>query len=132
MERTDTMGSELKPTGRYILTIERVLKSSIGKEGGPQYPGYKWFFHIDHFDGETDITDFNIFMFKSQMAEILRAVDAKEVSPEVFEWEMNDVKGKRIECQLVHVEIKDKKREQLIEIKKVEKQAESGEVAWDE
>lgn len=146
MEKTNTTGIEIKPKGKYILEIERVIKSMIGKDGGKQYPGYKWFFIIRFFDGDIDIDNFNMFMFKSQMGEILRAIGAKEVEAGVFEWELADAKGKIIECHLEHVDIGGKLREQLIEVKEYDdvggfpesklnkpSQENSGEeVAWDE
>lgn len=136
-ERTDTTGIELKPKGKYVLEIERVIKSQIGREGGKQYPGYKWYFIVRFCDVDIDFDNFNMFMFKSQMAEILRAIDAKEVSDGIFEWELNDAEGKMIECHMAHVDINGKLRDQLIEVKSFkenihEKTVNADDVAWDE
>ncbi len=133
-ERTDTSGFELKPKGEYVLEVERVIKSQIGKEGGPTYPGYKWFFEIRACDQELDVDKMNMFMFKSQMGDILRAIGAKEGPEGVFEWEFDDAEKKIIKCHLTHVEVNGKLREQLIEIvpfteKLPPKEPEA--VAWD-
>ena len=134
MERTDTSGIELKPKGMYILKIERVIKSSIGKEGQRQYPGYKWYFEIMQTDSGFETDSFDMFMFKSQMGELLRSLGCKEASEGVFEWELDEVKGKVIKAHMAHVDIKGKLREQLIEI--APNPATSGNTdnikAWDE
>ena len=136
-ETTNTSGAELKPSGGYILEVEKVIKKTIGKEGGKQYPGYEWTFDIRHCDVACDDNNFRIFMFKSQMAELLRALDAVEVTKEVFEWDPAEVIGKLIACHNVHTDINGKMRDTLIEIKKhtdvvpqAKKTAEQ--VAWDE
>ena len=115
-ERTDTTGVELKPKGHYCLRIDRVIKSSIGKEGQKQYPGYKWYFDVMSTDSGFDTDSFDMFMFKSQMGDILRTCGAKEISEGIFEWNLEDMTGKVIECEMAHVDVKGKLREQLIEI----------------
>jgi len=133
MEKTDTTGIELMPKGQYTLSIEKVYKTEIGKEDGPKYPGYKWFFHVDNSDADPERTDFNLFMFKSQMGDLLKALGAKETKSGVFEWEMTEQIGKIINCHIAHVDVKGKLREQLIEIKAVKKKNKKDKaVAWDE
>jgi len=135
-ETTDTTGIELMPKGSYTLSIEKVFKTEIGKEKGPKYPGYKWFFHVDNSDADPERTDFNLFMFKSQMGDLLKVLGCKEVKDGVFEWELTDVVGAVIDCHMAHVEVKGRLREQLIEIKphKVSKTDDKPEKekAWDE
>jgi hypothetical protein len=65
------------------------------------------------------------------MEDILRAIGAKEVSAGIFEWELDDAKGKNIECEMAHVDIKGRLRDQLIEVVASKKPIQ-GEKAWDE
>lgn len=136
MERTNTNSYELKQKGNYLLEIEKVIKKSIGKEGGKQFPGYEWTFTVRQCDVELDNNNLKMFMFKSQMGDILRAVGAKELSPGDFEWDMNAVKGKLIKCYLTHQDVKGQLRESLIEIKihpeNVPVKTQASEKAWDE
>ena len=119
-EKTDTTGIELNPKGEYHLSVNKVIKKSIGKEGGTQYPGYEWDFHIEFSDADPEKTDFRLFMFKSQMGDLLKALGCKEVKEGVYEWELDSVNGKTISCHLAHVDVSGKLREQLIEVKGVE------------
>lgn len=116
-ERTNTNQYELKPVGSYILEITKVLKKSIGPKEGRQYPGYEWSFEIRNSDKELEDNNFKHFMFKSQMADLLRTLGAKEVAPNDFEWEMDEQIGKCIKCELIHQDVNGKIREGLIEIK---------------
>lgn len=116
-ERTNTNAYELKPAGSYTLEIIRVIKKSIGPKEGRQYPGYEWAFDIRQSSVDLDDNNFKHFMFKSQMAELLRVLGAEEITPGEFQWNMEAVKGKIIDCELIHQDINGKLREGLINIK---------------
>lgn len=137
-KETTNTGFEILPKAHYILEIDKVIKTQIGREGGKQYPGYKWFFTVRQCNVDLDSNNFNLFMFKSKMGDLLRALGVEEVSQDVFTWDTDDVKGKVIECDLIHEDINGRLREGLIEIKpysvnvKDPNQKPNEEVAWDE
>lgn len=125
-ERTNTSDRILVPEDHYEAMINKVDRKEI--KGG--YIIYEWNF-------EALVKEktfyFKIGMFSSQMAELLRAIGAKEVSPNDFEWDRELVKGLTMSFNVVHTT--DKKgviREQLSDIKllsaptKQEKQ----DIAW--
>jgi hypothetical protein len=77
---------------------------------------------------------FSISLFSSQMADLLRAVGAQEVTKNKFLWDSDNVIGCTVEFNIVHAA--DKKgtiREQLSDIKMltgVPTKQESQDIAW--
>lgn len=121
---TTETGRTLLPESHYVAMINNVKEKEI--PGG--YIVYEWAFESE----ESDKTKyFNISMFSSQMADLLRALNCKEVSKNRFEWESEQVIGYTIEFNIVHVA--DKKgvvREQLSDIKLLTQIPKKDDIAW--
>lgn len=110
-KQTTETGKTLVPASHYDAMITGVKRKEI--KGG--YIIYEWNFEA-LVDGQT--FQFTISLFSSQMTELLKAIGAKEVSANKFEWDDESVVGLTLGFNLVHVE--DKKgniREQLSDIK---------------
>lgn len=110
MKQTTETGKVLIPESNYEATITKVRKKEVR-----EYIMYDWSF-------ESLVDDkpfyFVITLFSSQMSDLLKALGAKEVSKNKFEWDDQEVVGNTLSFNIVHVE--DKKgivREQLSDIK---------------
>lgn len=108
-EITET-GRTLVPESHYEATIQK-----IDRKEPKGFIIYEWKF-------EALVNDkpfyFGINLFSSQMAELLRALGAKETTANRFEWETEDYVGVTISFNLLHQA--DKKgviREVLSDIK---------------
>jgi len=116
-ERINT-GFDKKPQGKYILEVVSIKKKTItGKTSGRTFAAYECNFEVRQCDQELDDNTLRILYFKSQMGDLLRALEAKEISPDQFEFDTEEVKGKLIECQLFWQIVSGVERETLIEIK---------------
>lgn len=128
---TTETGRTLVPESHYVAMVRDVKEKRV-----KEYVLYEWSF-------EAEVNEkpfyFGLTMFSSQMADLLRALGAKEVTTNKFEWDTEDVIGLTVEFNVCHVP--DKKgiiREQLSDIKlmtvipKKEVQKPKEEVAWDE
>lgn len=108
-QTTDTSGKTLVPENHY----PNVMVASVKRKEVKEFIIYEWVF-------ESDDMTFKLGMFASQMAELLRALGATEVSPNKFDWDDEAVIGEHLSFNVVHVA--DKKgviREQLSDIKKI-------------
>lgn len=112
-KQTTETGRTLIPESHYEAMINSVKRKEI-----KEFIIYEWSF-------EALVSEkpfyFSISLFSSQMADLLKALGAKEVSKNKYEWDDEEVVGKTIEFNLVHVA--DKKgvlREQLSDIKLME------------
>lgn len=110
VKQTTETGRSLIPEDHYDAMINSVKRKEI-----KEFIIYEWSF-------EALVNDkpfyFSISLFSSQMAELLRALGANEVSKNKFEWDDEEVVGKTISFTLAH--IADKKgvvRETLSDIK---------------
>lgn len=126
MKQTTETGRTLIPEASYQSVITKVIRKEI-----KEYIIYRW-----SFEALVDNQPFyfSIDLFSSQMTELLRALGAKEVTKNKFEWDDEEVVGNTLEFNIVHLE--DKRgiiREQLSDIKlltsapKVEKK---DEIVW--
>ena len=122
-ETTNTNNFELPEEKNYPnAEIVRVTRREI--KGG--YIIYEWMFN----SGDDE---FSVSLFSSQMAEILRALGAKEVRIGKFEWDTQEVCGYTLSFNIIHSP--DKKgvmRALVSDVKKLEKPKTKIEKAWDE
>lgn len=128
-QSTDTNGFSLVPENNYDAMIRKVTKKEI--TGG--FIIYEW--NFESFVNEKPFF-FKISMFSSQMAELLRALGATEISKGKFDWDDEEVVGNTLNFNVVHVA--DKKgtlREQLSDIKLLTQSAKTSnnveEIKWD-
>lgn len=108
---TTEVGRTLIPESHYVAMINNVKEKEI--PGG--YIVYEWAFEAEE---NGKVKYFSLSMFSSQMAELLRALGATEITKNKFEWDSEQVVGNTIEFNVVHVA--DKKgtiREQMADIK---------------
>lgn len=117
-QSTNTTGRNLVPENHYDnAMVTKVTRKEI--KGG--YIIYEWDFEaVLTENGESKPFYFKIGMFASQMAELLRALGATEVTPGNFDWDDEAVIGEHLSFNVAHVE--DKKgnvREQLSDITRV-------------
>ena len=95
-ERTDTrrkMFPEVKDCDFRVSSVPQKFKDDNGRTH------YSWEFEALVNGGlETHKERF----FPSQIAPLLRALGCKEVEPDVFEWEREEVQGKHILADIVH------------------------------
>lgn len=123
-KQTTETGRSLIPESNYTATITEVKVKEV-----KSFIIYEWSF-------EALVDDkpfyFKIGLFSSQMADLLRALGAKEVSTNRFEWDNEEVVGNTLSFNIVHVA--DKKgtiREQMSDIKLLTVKPASG-VNWGE
>lgn len=119
-ETTNTNNFELPEEGHYAdLEVSKVIRKEI-----KEFILYEW-----HFNNGGD--DLEITLFSSQMAELLRALGAVEISNGKFEWDRNEVIGYHVSLNVVHAQ--DKKgvmRASISDVVKLDKpKAERG---WDD
>lgn len=110
MRHTTETGRALVPEGHYVAMINNVKEKEI-----KEFILYDWSFETE-VDGKAYY--FGLTFFSSQMAELLRALNCKEVTKNKFEWEDEEVIGNTLEFNICHVP--DKKgvvREQMSDIK---------------
>ena len=110
MKHTTETGRTLVPEGHYVAMINNVKEKEV-----KEFILYDWSF-------EAVVEDkpyfFGLTFFSSQMADLLRALNCKEVTKNKFEWDDEEVIGNTIEFNVCHVP--DKKgvvREQMSDIK---------------
>lgn len=115
-KQTTETGRVLNAEGYYEAMVESApVKKTIKKDGIPRFVLYEWEFSAV-LKGEGLIL--KISLFSSQMADLLRALGAVEASPNKFDWDDEEVVGKSISFNLVHVADKNGvMREQLSDIK---------------
>lgn len=128
-QTTDTSGRNMIPEGHYEAMITKVVRKEI-----KEFIIYEW-----SFEAVVDEKPFyfKLGLFQSQMAELLRALKATEVSPNKFDWDDEAVVGESLSFNIVHVA--DKKgviREQLADIKSLtarpEGVKEPGDIVWEQ
>lgn len=109
VKQTTETGRTLIPESNYHAMITAVKKKTV-----KEFIIYAWSF-------EALVNDspfyFTIDLFSSQMGDLLRALKAKEVTPNRFEWDDETVVGNTLSFNIVHVV--DKKgimREQISDI----------------
>lgn len=110
-ERTNTSAKILVPEDHYEAMITKVDRKEI--KGG--YIIYEW--NFEALVNEKTFY-FKIGMFASQMDELLRAIGAKEIAQNDWEWDREAIQGLSLSFNVVYVA--DKKgtiREQLADIK---------------
>lgn len=94
-QTTDTATRTLVPENHYEATIQAVKRKEI-----KEFIIYEWSF-------EALVNEkpfyFKIGLFSSQMAELLRALGATEVTPNKFEWDDEQVIGVTVSFNLCHV-----------------------------
>ncbi len=133
METIDTNAFPVAPQGGYILAMDRIVRKELkSKAKGTTFVLYEVYFDvIGGPDGAEP--ELKISMFKSDLGPVLKAVGAveRENEPGKFDYDPEAIKGKRIKCELIHMQdTNGKKIEKLLEI-----EAHVGEVtekAWDE
>lgn len=96
MEITDTNNSSLFPLGNYRFTICEV---PVKKKNESGKVFYKFEFTVALPDG---IEKYSETFMSWNCRELLRAIGAKETSPNVFEWDREAVIGKEIQAEIVH------------------------------
>ncbi len=127
MKQTTETGKTLIPESHYEALITKVRRKEVR-----EYIMYDWSFEALI---EDKPYDFVITLFSSQMTDLLKALGAKEVSKNKFEWDDEEVVGNTLSFNIVHVE--DKKgiiREQLSDIKMLSapSKQEKQDIAWGE
>lgn len=94
VERIDTGGKGLR-VGQYTFTVsENPVKGEFS--GGTVY--YEWFF-TTFADGEIKEHKERIPVWK--MGPLLRVLGQKEVQPDVFEWDRDNVKGLKFDAEIM-------------------------------
>lgn len=88
LERTDTRGDGIEPGKGYIFKISDVPKKD-NFSSGKQYYEFKMETTIN-----GDLVDHQERIPTWMVGPILRALECKEVEPDVFEWEKEAVVGK--------------------------------------
>ncbi len=116
-ERIDcTPPQQLIPIGRYKLTIIGRPEKRRTASGKGTFRIWKIRLTIDG----RQITK-TILLFPWESIELLRALGAEEVEPNVFEWEDELVDGKQVVADIIHVKGKDgKAMEKLKNVKAVD------------
>lgn len=125
MRRTTETGRTLIPEARYDnVNVDWVEVVNIKK-----FVIYEWHFSTIS-NGEP--FEFKLGLFSSQMGELLKALGAIETTPNKFDWDDEDVIGKKVSFNIVHVT--DKKgiiREQLSDVVAIADEQKKEQVSWD-
>ena len=126
MKYTTETGRTLVPESHYVAMINNVKEKTI--PGG--FIVYEWSFESEE-GGKAYY--FSLSMFSSQMADLLRALGATEITKNKFAWDSDNIVGNTIEFNIVHVA--DKKgvvREQMSDIKLLSAKPIAKDCAWDD
>ena len=95
-ERTDTRGFELFPTGRYKFQVASVPLKKKSDKGAIYY----------EFAFETPVNNtlkkYTERFMVWKAGELLKALGAQEVEPNVFDWDKEQVVGKMVEADIIH------------------------------
>ena len=120
-ETINTNSFELNPSGHYVIDVDELNKKVRTSKRGQDFILYELKGQIVDCDFTPETNNFKISMFPNAMVDVLRALGAKETKPGLFARpENNEIAGKRIEFELIHVEDKSgQMRESLIEVKAV-------------
>lgn len=125
---TDTNAFPLLTQAQYLFLIEDARESKI-----KEIPCFEFDFV---YENEAGLQTWKKKMFKNQIGGLLKACGCKEVSPGRFDWEVEQVRGKYIKCNVVHDKLlSGKVIEVLIDIEAAEAPAgikNTEEKAWDE
>lgn len=112
MEITDTSNSFMDeiPDGEHQFKVVRVVK----KYGTNNTPFYLWKLEYDGIEG-------NQIMLPSLMGDLLRILECKEISPNKFQWDTEDVAGLYFSAVISHEPDKKdptKRRQNMAQFKK--------------
>lgn len=121
-ETTNTNNFELPEEGHYPdLEIVKVIRKDI-----KGFILYEWHFMA------PDLTEIEITLFSSQMADLLRALKAEEPTSGKFIWDRDEVVGNHVSLNIVHAP--DKKgiiRATITDVVKSDKPKKVIEREWD-
>ncbi len=114
--QTNTSGYSIYPECHVVLQVTGVVLKS--KRDNESVKFYVWSFDTLQSDNDQIENELQFLFFSSQMGGLLTALGCTETSPGKFDWDDEDVKGKKIRADIAHQIFKGETKHTLVNIEK--------------